>query len=535
MARQRGNRNRGNKRNKQNNAAGGPKKTPVPPPPQTKLAFRNIENAEAFGSVEQVLNNLIQPMIEAFNAANNQSNGGHNSSSTTTSTSTMAATIEMDSSAVRFLIAEEEAALKYLEEEKKRVEELSATSNQDGKGEEANEGETKEGEESESAAAANSSNDTATPEESKEDEPKEEEKQLEIIIAPSKPKTVPVITARPLYVLPPKKTRRRGERAGVAYVLLTAPKIEKIEVPESLKPDGIIEEVETDVPELTDESAAVVTASADESTPKSADDDTASPPVTTTKDADEKAASPPDTTNTQSGEEEAASPPDTTTKSADEDRESPVTSREEPAPEPVPPIAIDYSRDLAKGRLLLSQAIEALQRISQEDSNSSQLFSNCRIEISMSGKTWRNQHHRQDRREGSIESTNDYKNWLQSLTTKQEDLKNRPKPAPGGGSHNLSSDGADNNGQPIAALVQHLKTKRQQLKRKKLKKKKEKQADKKSKEGKKRGGGGGPKGGGRGPGGLGGKKKKNKSVKNKVGSGAAAPALMQPPGATVMR
>ena len=102
---------RGRKRNNnsgknRSNANKGLKKPTVPPPPQTKLAFRNIGNPEAFGSTKLILHQLVQQIIDANNDA-----------------TTASYTIQMDTSASRYLIQEEELALKYQEEQKKAIEE----------------------------------------------------------------------------------------------------------------------------------------------------------------------------------------------------------------------------------------------------------------------------------------------------------------------------------------------------------------------------------------------------------------------------
>jgi hypothetical protein len=50
------------------------------------------------------------------------------------------------------------------------------------------------------------------------------------------------IAARVLYICPPKKTRRRGEKPGCAYLLLTAPNIEaKTPVPAAIVPAAVVE------------------------------------------------------------------------------------------------------------------------------------------------------------------------------------------------------------------------------------------------------------------------------------------------------
>lgn len=447
-----GNRNRNSrKRNKNRNKQQGPKRPTVPPPSQTKLIFRNIGNAELFGSVKQVLRDLVEKVVEASNAKTNNQY-----------------VIEIDNVAVRFLLDEDGAAKQYLAEEKKRLRAVEEEEPEDEAAEASTEGQdvVSEEEDDKTKGDGNEQKEIAC----------SNSETLDVIVAPPNPANVPVITARPLYVNPPKKTRRRGERGGVVYVLLTAPKIEKID---------------------------------DVSVPKAA----ASDSRTETEDGKpaDKVSDEPSKTGDMEGTPALISEEEkevTSTTIPEEQEVAPVAKTVSKVPKhiqttsAVPAKPVDYSRSIAEGRLLLSRAIDSLVELSKEDASTQQRFAGCLIEPSMSGKTWRHQHHRSDRREGTIESTADYKNWAQSLTKQKEELKARPKPVPGGGAAGAGAasstgtgttaaasstatsaggnnggtagDGTTENGQPIAAIVQHLQAKRQELKRKKAKKKKEK-------------------------------------------------------------
>jgi hypothetical protein len=146
----------------------------------------------------------------------------------------------------------------------------------------------------------------------------------------------------------------------------------------------------------------------------------------------------------------------------------------------------DYSRQVAQGSLLLQTATDLLKEVistlrpswmeSSKDASPVEagISISIVIEPAMSGKTWRWQNSRSDRRENTLETTADYKNWLAGLEKREADLKARPKPAPGGGAPTNDEGGnAPTTAQPIAALVQHLIAKQQELKRKKVKNKKE--------------------------------------------------------------
>mmetsp|Transcript_7718 Transcript_7718/g.16012 ORF Transcript_7718/g.16012 Transcript_7718/m.16012 type:complete len:496 (+) Transcript_7718:58-1545(+) len=375
-----------------NNNNSGP-----PPPPQIKITIRNIQNSEKFGTVKSVLEDLVSKLLESCveKKANNQY------------------IIELDRAAVRHLITEEEK----ITERRQRLIREKAQKEEESKDENpAEEGEIGEME--------------GTKEEEKVAEEiyqliKEEGNKLDVIVAPKAESNLPTITARPSYVVPPRKTKRRGEHGGTAYVLLIGPKIEKKKDPPVIPPVSSPEEKESTEEEKTeaDECGEVKTAESKET------------PV-------EKAAA---------------------------------------APEQV----VNYPQELAKGRLLLSNAIKALIELVTEDTKSQEYtFSGCIVEHSMNGKTWKifpNNNSRPDRREGTIESTSDFKDWLETTVNQKEELKARPKPVPGGGmaASSAADEVLEEDGQPVSSLVQHLRAKKLDAKRKKSQKKKKKEENNK--------------------------------------------------------
>lgn len=382
-----------------------------PPPPQIKIIIRNIQNAEKFGTVKSVLEGLVAKLIETCveQKANNQYH------------------IELDRAAFRHLITEEEKIeerrqlliREKAQREKEAKEEGKENDEADGSAAEQDQDvEMEDAKEEETAAAT--------------DEEKTDDNKLDVILAPKTESSLPTLTARPSYVVPPRKTRRRGERGGIAYVLLIGPKIEKKKAP----------------------------------------------PADPTSTSEE----PTDVTKPEDSMEEEKSP--------EGESEDATTTDSKKAPEaPAPEKVINYPQELAKGRLLLSNAIKALIELVKEDSKSQEFdFSGCIVEQSMNGKTWKvfpnSNNSRPDRREGTIEGTADFKEWLQKTANQKEELKARPKPAPGGGmaatSNALGSDEVEEDGQIVSSLVQHLRAKKLESKRKKSQKKKKKDENNKA-------------------------------------------------------
>ena len=116
---------------------------------------------------------------------------------------------------------------------------------------------------------------------------------------------------------------------------------------------------------------------------------------------------------------------------------------------------------------MLHRALDALIKCTQDDAT-------MLIEESASIKTYRTGPRRQDRLEGTIQDTNDYKNFFAKSQQAQEDRRARPKPAPGGGTLvSASMDGlaSSSSSQPVAAIVLHLRQKKLEERKKKAKKK----------------------------------------------------------------
>ncbi len=435
-----------------------------PPPPQVKLSLRQIGNPTAYGTTKAVLDGILLPLVDACNAKS--SSGlplGTAGSSACPSNSVTTATpffLEVDNASKRHLIEQEEAVQSYIKEWKSEQ-----SMKDDGKVENLADDGIVKSEVPENTSVAQVSG------------------TIDVVVAPTPrpPSNVPIITLRPLYVVPAKKTRRRGDRPGVLYVLLTAPKIEKVEIPETVPEHGIPTEV-AQIIEVDSKSDPHHTI-----------------PLLTEHLEDKKILVEPSPLQ---------SPPSII--------ETPATATSA-VPLPMPSTAstkkfVDYSRQVAQGRLLLQNAVDMLTHLAssipRHDSNSkgqpqpAEISGiSIQVETAMSGKTWRWQYTRADRREGTIESTADYKNWLAGLEKQQADLKARPKPTPGGGFVTANEDGGGTacsggiaSGQPIAALVQHLRAKQEDLKRKKAKKKKDNPGTTSSgasKDGKKQGGKGG--------------------------------------------
>ena len=529
------------------------KKPTVAPPPQMKLTIRNIGNEEFHGSVQKLLE-LISKLVESTN------NGVANAVNTFS--------IEMDSNATRRLIQEEQLVHAALQQQQKQqLKESAATA----------ETSLEETSEKQRQAEGEKANDDSNKKEEQQQQAQDSQKDLsttnalEVVVAPKKPSSVPTLSLRPLYAIPPKKTRRRGERAGIMYLVLTAPKLDffmketnagGLMKPQDLQVvvnEPINESVRTQTSENHEENheGEIPLKEQEQNGIESAKalDGITSLSECTGEDGKAMQDSPPELVSEFKGESEST-PVEKTNSTTPPGPPAPAPSFTPVAAIAVAPTvphspspAAEHSRAVAKGRLLLVQAMEALTVTARDDARGPQLFAGCIVEPSMSGKTWRQQYHRPDRREGTIESTADFKQWLQSLAKLEEDLKARPKPAPGGGSTSAGSnpDGSgEANAGPVAAIVMHLRAKREESKRKKAKKKKEKVDKTKGKKSKKdsssssnkrtaskpndkvsRGGGGGARDD---P--AAGKKKKKKPVKKKTGGkvGVAPTGVLKPPG-----
>jgi len=433
-----GNKKSGGSSSSNNNNNNNNNNNTPPPPPQVKITIRNIQNADKYGSVESVLEELVSKLMESCveKKANNQY------------------TIELDRTAVRYLITEEE---KIKEQHAKMVREREEEKNQKNEGEDSKE--TVDGNED-----GDDENENGKTEEKKEEIQKEEDAKddtvvegtgktknnssdrLDVILAPKTASSLPTIVARPLYVVPPRKTRRRGERGGTAYVLLIGPKIEQ---------------------------KKTLTATLNKTEEK--DQPVRDSPSEPQFDEHEKPIEVAAVTDDESGAITVK-----TAAAAVEGGDTSITKATSVTSEKT----ISYPRELAKGRLLLSNTIKSLTELVVADAMTQESdFSGCIVEQSMNGKTWKmfhNSNSRPDRRDGTIEGTADYKEWLENISKQKEELKARPKPAPGGGiiaatTTNAAGDDAEEDGQPVSSLVQNLRAKKQDAKRKKTQKKKKKE------------------------------------------------------------
>jgi hypothetical protein len=411
-------RNRGrkritNKRGKGQQVGGGSSKkssssSSTPPPPQLKITIRNIQNSSKFGSVKAVLQDLIQKLMDTCveKKANNQY------------------VIEMDRSVVRCLIEEEEKINEYKAREKATQEDATKTGqNESDDDKAADDDQVTQIVGDDSETGESNAHTMALEGDSLEVQSKDDG--LEVIVPTKLPSSLPAISARPLYVIPPRRTRRRGERAGTAYILLTAPMVEDM----------------------------TMSSTDDQSVKKQADN-----------------RPPHDVVAKETLSMEITQTPTSVTPQHEPSIESNVVEKAAAATAQI----VDFPRKLARGRLLLLNAVHSLSEVAGEDFKTQEFFSGCIVEQSMNAKSWKMHTGRPDRREGTIEATADYKKWLQTLTKQKEELKARPKPAPGGGSPSTTTAGENqDNGQPVAALVQHLRAKKQDMQRKKSTKKKD--------------------------------------------------------------
>ena len=187
----RGNRSRRNRhkqnRNKPRRSQRGP-----PQSPQVKLNFRNIGNTEVYGTVEGIAG-IFRAIVDK---ANERLTGSTDKK------------IVLDKESLEKLIEADKLATAAREDWKKQQE-----------GEKDNENESEQPSPTQGEAEINKHDDDANSD----------------LVSGMEGLDIDdnkggMIHARPLYVVPPKKTRRRGEKPGNAYLVLTTPPIQAIEV-----------------------------------------------------------------------------------------------------------------------------------------------------------------------------------------------------------------------------------------------------------------------------------------------------------------
>lgn len=130
----------------------------------------------------------------------------------------------------------------------------------------------------------------------------------------------------------------------------------------------------------------------------------------------------------------------------------------------------DRSKAVSQSRTTLSSTLNCFEKILQADSVNEQRFRRARIELCLNSKTWKTEKpfgaktsKHISRLESTLESSDDYKQFLEKRAKSEEDRLNRPKPIAGGivsGTNAQSSN--SENAMPMSALLLHLRAKREQ-------------------------------------------------------------------------
>ncbi|GAX15974.1 hypothetical protein FisN_22Hh171 [Fistulifera solaris] len=186
-------RKRGGGRNWERKKLGGPKGPP--PTPQLKVTIRNIHNADLNGTVQHVGDRILRKLVQLAGDKLNTPDR---------------IVLQWDEAGFRALAEADEAARKLREEWKSKQE-------SDGKNIDTKET-SKEGEVADTIETTHSNDESS-------DLPSAVVEGMEHLTIDNPPQDEPTIHVRALYVLPPKKTKRRGEKTGCAYLVLTAPPI----------------------------------------------------------------------------------------------------------------------------------------------------------------------------------------------------------------------------------------------------------------------------------------------------------------------
>jgi hypothetical protein len=365
---------------------------------QSKITIRNIQDPARFGSIKKIVETLIYPMIEECNNTCTN-NSCHNE---TGSGPGLAFHVQSDPSSFQQLIRTEE-----LVEERRRREECERAAEA---AEETDDKETNQhkqetgGDENENLVDGKKDHCPSSNKSTVVDK-------VEVVAATKIPSSLPTVTIRALHIVPPRVTRRRGERPGVAYLLVVAPPQKK-----------------TDNSNNNNNNSNKNKAT-DSSVPKTAAPDVPSSSASTTSRASNVSAS-----------------------------------------------KADNARYIAKSRLLNSHVVDCLKGLAKDDTKTQQKYGGCMVEYSLNTKTFKlpyfghsgqqTKRVKHDRWEGTIESSEHFQQWLESVTKQKEELNTRPKPIPGGGMSLPTAQGnminvsaatnPDGSTQPVAALVQHL-------------------------------------------------------------------------------
>jgi hypothetical protein len=166
--------------------------------------------------------------------------------------------------------------------------------------------------------------------------------------------------------------------------------------------------------------------------------------------------------------------------------------------------AADKSKALAQSRLLLSETISSLAYLCRDESKKDRKYSGIQIEMSPNQKIWKMEDGSSTgghgirggkkkigvakKNDSTLEQNEDFLKFIEEKRRKEEELASRPKPPPGGDTLNMgvnreasvAMDNSSNIGdERISAILLHLREKKAAAK--KAKKKKEKKDKKKVK------------------------------------------------------
>jgi len=340
--------------------------------------------------------------------------------------------------------------------------------------------------------------------------------------APNAKQSANAISARLLYIIPPKKSRRRGELSGHCYLALYPPMPTFIQ--DKLK---MIEEEEKAILEMLKEAEQIASPDSEgqgadqESIDIGAKTETDSNPqeqditgTLTAVEVDQPSTNTPqqgntDATSPQTQQSDAAVAPIITTIQV----QAQEYQKQQPKHEmqcQTKITAADRSKALAQSRLLLSETITSLAKLCKDDSKKDQRcnYTGIQIELSPNQKIWKAEDKGSSgnsssgrkfgmaaKYDSTIEQNDDFKQFVQAKKELEMEMTNRPKPPLGGGplteTMNVNVGGDDKTGMgggdPIAAIVLHLREKKEAARQAKKKTNADKKKSSKVKSGGDRG------------------------------------------------
>lgn len=209
------NRRRNNNNNTNNKRRRDLRRGPrgCPPTPQIKVLIRNIRNIQDFGTAQQIIG-FVRVLVERANEKLPDKR------------------MQLSAQNLDRLVQQEQAALQEREMWEESLKVIEPEPEEEANENEPNEDESATKDEGEDAAAAGDDTEMAVEETTA---PKRTAADIVANVIPamqslkvsSEATSVrDAITTTVMYICPPKKTRRRGEKPGCVYLLLTAPTLE---------------------------------------------------------------------------------------------------------------------------------------------------------------------------------------------------------------------------------------------------------------------------------------------------------------------